>query len=123
MSTETPQTTTKMSTRTKAALWLLIGPTALYIVLIIAFAMVNWVFLSTPTTTTTYCDTGYSVQEGIYGDGCTTTPTDSVETVRAILNVILFLGGALAFISWLPGLIIGIVLLATAPKNKSSEGK
>ncbi len=122
MSTTSPQPNTKMSTRTKVGLWLIIGPTALYIVLVIVFAIVNWVLLSTPSATP-YCDTAYSVQEGIYGDGCASTPSDSVGIIRTILNVVLFLGAALAFISWLPGLIIGIVLLATAPKNKSSEGK
>lgn len=41
---------------------------------------------------------------------------DSLSTVRTISNVILFLTGAVAVMTWLPGIIVGIILLATRRK-------
>jgi len=66
----------------------LIAPTALLIVSILLYAIVNFVF------------SGMSPETG---------------SVPTIVNVLLFLCGTLVVFTWLPGIIIGIVLLATRP--------
>lgn len=73
----------------------LIGPTVLAVVTIVAYAVMNFVFSSTVST------------DGLYG-------TPSVG--RQIGNVVMFLIGALATLTWLPGIIGGIVLLSTRRK-------
>lgn len=85
----------KMNGRTKAGLWLLIAPTATIILSFVAFAVVNWI-------------------------ASTTTPAPAGDTLfnetpmwSTIVNVILYIVGVVGVISWLPGLIVGIVLLAT----------
>ena len=80
--------------RTILALWLMIGPTALLIVTFILFAIVNFIFSST----------------GIADDGDLFGKQSVLQTV---VNVLLYLAGAITILTWLPGLIIGIVLLAT----------
>ena len=93
--------TQKLSTRTKAALWLLIAPTALWVVVFILWAVINWGLASlTPV--------GADVGIGI----------DSSSVVITMINVAVFILALIAFISWLPGLITGIVLLATRPKQQ-----
>jgi hypothetical protein len=89
---------TKMSTRTKGALWLLIAPTVLIIATFLLFAIINWVFNPTmyPKPDTELF-----------------APTPIGITIS---NVILFFTGVIGIVTWLPGLIIGIVLLATAKK-------
>lgn len=97
MQPQTIQPTGKITGRTKAALWLLIGPTALLVAAFILFAVTNWVF------------------------GATTTQTDELfaepSMITTIINVVLFLAGALSVLTWLPGLIVGIILLATRPST------
>jgi hypothetical protein len=87
---------TKMAGRTKAALWLMIGPTALIITVFILYAILNWLSGAAPTT---------PVDDG----SLFATPSAGV----VIANVILFIAGAVTVITWLPGMIIGIVLLTT----------
>ena len=77
-----------MTVRTKAALWLMIGPTALFIVTFMLFAMTNWVVSSFAP----------------------------VSIATTIINILLFIAGSVSMLTWLPGLIVGIVLLATAKK-------
>jgi hypothetical protein len=88
----------KMSTRTKGALWLLIAPTVMIIFTFAAFAIINLIFNPTmwPTPDTELF-----------------APTPIGITIS---NVILFITGAVGIVSWLPGLILGTVLLATAKK-------
>ena len=74
--------------RTKAALWLMIGPTALLVATFMLFALTNWVV-------------SYFATVGI---------------ATTIINVLLFVAGVISILTWLPGLIIGIILLATAKK-------
>ena len=90
-----------MSARTKAALWLLIGPTGLLIVSFIGFAIIN-VILGEAIP-----DQDPSQNPNLFAS---TTP----PLISTILNVVLFICGAVSVLTWLPGLIIGIVLLATA---------
>lgn len=95
---QTPQqptpATAKKSQRTLWAIICLAGPTALLVLTFIAFAIINWVFAATT---------------GSYDDGATMT--------RVILNIVLWFVGAIASISWLPGIIVGIILLATKPAS------
>ncbi|MFY9228450.1 MAG: hypothetical protein WAO28_03975 [Candidatus Microsaccharimonas sp.] len=87
-----------MTKRTKGALWLLIAPTALIVLTFILYAIVNLI-ASTATPPPTE------------GQLFTETPAGMV-----IINVILFIVGTLATVAWLPGLIVGIVLLASPKK-------
>lgn len=78
--------------RTGLAILLLIGPSALIILAIIIAAVSNFVFSATAPTT----------GDALYPDD---------NPVRTIVNVIVFLMGAVTVITWLPGIIIGIILL------------
>ncbi len=84
-----------VSTRTKVALSLLLGPTVLIAVSFALFALLNLVFNPTfwPTP-----DTANFAATPVF---------------ITILNVILFTIGSIGIVSWLPGIIIGAVLLAT----------
>ncbi|MFZ2126248.1 MAG: hypothetical protein WAV04_01935 [Candidatus Microsaccharimonas sp.] len=92
-------TTKKLSGRTIAALWLMIAPTALFILGFIGFAILNWIGdAATPVPSS---------------DGSLFAETQPTTTAG---NILLFATGLIAFLTWLPGLIIGIVLLATQKK-------
>lgn len=38
---------------------------------------------------------------------------DNMSALHSIINVVLFFVGLLGFITWLPGIIVGIILLST----------
>jgi hypothetical protein len=88
----------KMTSRTKLALWLMIGPTALAVVTFILFATINLISASLTSGSTSFGET---------------TP------LQTVANILLFLTGGISFLTWLPGLIIGIVLLATKPQTNA----
>lgn len=95
---ETPQVQAtpaqpKKSARTIWAIVCLAGPTALLVFTFVVFAVVNW--------------TLGSVSPGTYADG--------PIMVRTIINIVLWFLGVIATLSWLPGIIVGIILLATKP--------
>lgn len=77
----------QLDKRTKGALWLLIGPTALLIVVFFLYALLNWV-------------TGADI-------------TTTLETLRVALNAMLFIAGLISILVWIPGIVIGIILLVT----------
>jgi hypothetical protein len=77
----------KLDKRTKGALWLLIGPTGLLITTFVLYALVNWLLDSA----------------GLLNS----------NALAVTLNIILFLIGVLAVVAWLPGIVAGIVLLAS----------
>ena len=122
----------KNSRRKKVARWLMIGPTLLFVIaLVILFAVLpavqtsNSASVSTCLTTQTTNQNSAEADElptplfnegsGSTEDGCSLfAKTSPIET---ILNVLVILLGAIAFLTWLPGMIIGIVLLATKPKS------
>ncbi len=83
----------KLSGRTKLALWLMIGPTALLIVTFFGYALVN---VLTPVTAPT--------------DGSLFAEPSPAQSAG---NIFLFLIGAISTLTFLPGLITGIILLAT----------
>lgn len=97
-----PQQPKKRNGRTVAALWLLIGPTALLIVSFILFAIINWVTAATVTPTPTPAEGGSLFGESSAGS--------------TIANIILFLAAGISALTFLPGIIIGIILLATRPR-------
>lgn len=79
--------------RTIWAIVLLTAPTALFILLFIVGAISNYAFASaTPADGSLYAET---------------------SAAQSIINILIFLLGAVAFLAWLPGIIIGIILLAT----------
>ena len=89
-------TTSAKSKRTVLALWLMIGPTALIVVTILLYAIMNFMF----------------AQAAPAGDDLFAEQTAG----QTIANIILFIVGAISVMTWLPGLIIGIILLATKKK-------
>jgi hypothetical protein len=83
--------------RKTIALWLLIGPTALIIGSILLFAVTNFITASLAPATSSEL----------------VMPT---PPLAAAINIILFTAGAVSVATWLPGIIIGIVLLVTPKK-------
>lgn len=65
----------------------LIGPTVLLIGSLLLYAIINFIFSG--------------------------SPTDETGPLKTIINVILFLIGVVVTLTWLPGVIVGIILLAT----------
>lgn len=88
----------KMSKRTKAALWCLIGPTALYIIVFIVYIITNLILANSGV------NTNAANSEDLFG---------TASPLKSALNIVMFLTGAIAFLTWLPGIIVGIILLAT----------
>lgn len=85
------------NTRKIVALWLLIGPTALIVGSIILYAVANLIMSSiTP-----------AAGEELGGQ----------SVVQTIVNILLFLVGAVSVLTWLPGIIVGIILLTTQKKS------
>lgn len=76
----------------------LIGPTALLIVAFLLYAVINFITAATAPAPT--------------GDELFAEPSPA----HAIGNIILFLAGAISVITWLPGIIGGIILLSTRKK-------
>ncbi len=84
----------------KQTIWgiiLLAGPTALFIITFLLFAINNYMF------------SAYALQSS--GEFA------NVGIVQTTINILAFLFGVVAFITWLPGVIIGIILLATRTKS------
>jgi hypothetical protein len=82
----------KITKRTKIALWLLIAPTAMIIAGLLLFALASWIL---------------SYNDLLGSNALTVT-----------LNILLYFISLIGILTWLPGLIIGIVLLATPPTKK-----
>lgn len=71
----------------------LIAPTVLIVATFLAYGIVNFIF------------------------GMTTNSIPSEPSVvKALLNVILFILGSLGVIAWLPGVVVGIILLVSRKK-------
>ena len=117
----------KRSGRTKLAIWLMIGPTALFVFAFLGYALVNFVTTSDIESATTECTTTQTstaentAPTSLFGED--TSGTDACELfapntpLQTVSNVLLFLAGVIAFLTWLPGMITGIVLLTTKPKE------
>lgn len=74
----------------------LIGPTALLVVSFIGYALLNFLAGSA---------------QPAEGELFTEEPA-----WKSIANIVLFLTGAITVLTWLPGIIVGIILLATSRK-------
>lgn len=86
----TPSIVSKKSHR-KLALLLLSGPTGLFILAFLLNLAANLLYGATPQNSTELFA--------------------SSNAFTTILNLIGYLAGTIAFLTWLPGLIIGIILL------------
>ena len=89
----------KLAKRTKVALLLIIAPTLMIAFALFSFSILNLIFNPTfwPTPDT---------------EAVTNTPLGIT-----ILNVLFFAIGGAGIVAWLPGIIIGAVLLAKKPTN------
>ncbi|HEU0266526.1 MAG TPA: hypothetical protein VFQ70_02790 [Candidatus Saccharimonadaceae bacterium] len=74
----------------------LIAPTVLIVIAIVAYAITN--FVAGSATTPTPAEGDLFAQP---------------STGQAAGNVILYIAGAISVLTWLPGIVVGIVLLAT----------
>lgn len=74
------------------ALWLLIGPSALFVITLVTTLMAPALFPDQPPAP------GELFSEPHPG--------------RTVINIFAFLSGAIVFLTWLPGIIIGSILLA-----------
>jgi ABC-type glucose/galactose transport system permease subunit len=79
-----------------AGILLVAGPTSLIVLTIFLYAFTNFIFAGAPSSS-----------DNLFGDS---------SPMQAILNIIFFALGATGVITWLPGLVIGIILLATRRK-------
>lgn len=85
----------------------LIGPTALIVGALLVYALVNFISASMSPALADcggFADVETCVQDSGFGD-------DSIG--ERTLNVIMFLTGAFSVATWLPGIIAGIILIAT----------
>lgn len=83
-----------MTGKQHLGLWLLIGPTIMLIDSLLLYALTNWVL--------SFTNNGPSI-------------------FTAIINIALFIIGTIGVIAWLPGVVIGIVFLATGGKNHAQN--
>lgn len=101
VTTEAPVSTTpatpRKSHRKVVGIWLLVSPTALLIVTVLLYALINFVTASSASNDSSDL-------------------FSSQPAITKIANVVFFLLGTVGFLAWLPCLIIGIVLLATQKK-------
>ncbi len=79
----------------------LVAPTALVIVSILAYAVINFIAGSQ--------ETAQVASDSLFSEA-------GASPLRTIGNVILFAVGAITVVTWLPGIIIGIILLTTRQK-------
>ncbi len=91
-------TPTSNKKRKVLALWLLLAPTALIVSIAILYSIVNFIAVSTAPT---------PIEGELFAQP---------SPIQATINLILFAVGAISAIAWLPGLIAGIILLATQKK-------
>ncbi len=90
-------TTTKKNNRLILALCLLIGPTVLMIICFVLIAIVNLIYASTIAGSTAY---------------------GTVSPVQMVANFVLVIVVGISTLAWLPGIIVGIILLATKPQPR-----
>ena len=79
----------------------LVAPTALVIVSVLAYVILNLIAGSQ--------ETAHVASDSLFSEA-------GPSPLRTIGNVILFAVGAITVVTWLPGIIIGIILLTTRQK-------
>ena len=122
-----PFTKKKVARRTKVALWLVLGPTILIAMTVIAFGITNLAFNSVPDSAPAAC-TETTDTSSLFGGASTNTECKEQlfgdqSAANVVINVILFSIGALGVATWLPGMIVGVVLLVSKPKTPSSPAQ
>ncbi len=75
----------------------MVGPAALFVIAIILYAATNF-FISIGAS-------GSPASNDLFGDSSEASP------LRAISNIILYLFSAISILTFLPGMIVGIILL------------
>lgn len=91
-----PASAVRTPRRKITGIWLLVGPTVLLIFSIAAYAIANFAFNSSLSM-----------------DGGSGELFGQQSIAITITNIALFITGTIGVIAWLPGIIIGIVLLTT----------
>ena len=120
-------TTKRMNTRTKLALWLIVSPTLLFILSFSTYGLVNH-FTSQPNQSAVDNSECQKAQDmagpgtDIFCGDPTADPQEeaffsATSITKTPLNAGLFVITLVAFVSWLPGLSGGIVLIATKPRT------
>lgn len=99
VNTATIQKTNKL--KTTWGIICLVAPTALVIVSVLAYVILNLIAGSQ--------ETAHVASDSLFSEA-------GPSPLRTIGNVILFAVGAIAVMTWLPGIIVGIILLATRNK-------
>ena len=83
----------------------LVGPTALFVISIVLYAIVHVILsANAPVSAPSSVDTPAPLF------------TDAPSPITTITNIVLFLIGTIGTIAWLPGIIVGIILLAKRKK-------
>lgn len=105
----------EVKTGYKLPIFLMVAPIAMIILSVFLYAIVNFVigsFSSEPATTPSISD-GANISQGedteLYGD---------TSIFTTIVNVLLFLLGAVGMLALVPGLIVGIILLNKRKANR-----
>lgn len=92
----------------------LIGPTALLIAVLLFYAIANFTFASmTPPPD----PSGVACTNDPLAGVCAPGSNYEEPTSKAIINIILLILGLTATLAWLPGIVIGIILLTTRKPN------
>lgn len=89
----------------------LIAPTALIIISLLFYAVFNFVF-STGAPSSTECPTIDGIVQGANCFPADDSLFGESNLARTITNVILFIVGVFSVLTWLPGIIVGIILIA-----------
>lgn len=106
----------KISGRTKLALGLIIGPTVLIALSLILFFATNTPSGPLPTTVPDACTAPLTDGLASVQNDCTTSLFGQTTASESFLNTVLLIITGVGIASWLPGLIIGFVLLAKKPR-------
>lgn len=107
----------KVPKRTKLALWLILGPTMLLIVAFLGYFIVNFFFGNAPQSTPESCIENADFSRSVTSnETCQNDLLGNPSPVKTAFNIVLFLAGGIGVLTWLPGLVVGIVLLATRPR-------
>ncbi|MBC7512116.1 hypothetical protein H7142_00430 [Candidatus Saccharibacteria bacterium] len=93
----------------------LIGPTALIVISLLLYAVINFIIATSAPEVAECPPAGV---DSIAMGACASEGKDQAlfekpSPVSTISNVVLFLVGAISVLTWLPGIIVGIILLAT----------
>lgn len=108
----------KVTGRTKLALSLILGPTVLFALCFILFAVTNTAGGNIPSEIPDSC-TQVSIGDGGANDqrDCTDELFGKTTASESTINTLIFFFAGVAILTWLPGLIAGIILLAKKPNN------